>query len=96
MTPSDLFANVVKGLTKILEIRQVDPEVDLVNVSSEAIDYIEYDYVAKILQVTFNSGATYGYAGVSEEQVDSLINASSVGATFVREVRNNYIYWRVS
>lgn len=86
---------IKRGLSKILGISEIDPEVDFVNLDSTAIDSIEYDYVAKILQVTFVSGATYGYSGVNQEQVDSLINSSSVGRTFVKEIRNNYIYWRM-
>lgn len=92
MSPLDL---IKKGLSKILNIKEVDKEVDFVNLDSTAIDYIEYDFVAKILQVTFTSGATYGFAGIDQAQVESLINSSSVGATFVREIRNNYIYWRM-
>jgi uncharacterized protein YuzB (UPF0349 family) len=95
MTPNDLFSNLVKGLSKIINISQSDPEVDIVNVDSTAIQTVEYDYVAKILHITFVSGITYGFAGISEQQVDSLINSSSVGRTFVKEIRNNYIYWRM-
>ena len=92
---STAIDTIKNGLSKILNIKEVDKEVDLVDLDSTAIDYIEYDFVAKILQVTFTSGSTYGYAGIDQAQVESLINSSSVGATFVREIRNNYIYWRM-
>jgi hypothetical protein len=90
------FDNLVIGISKILGISEIDKEVDRVNLDSSAIDSIEYDYVAQILHVTFNSGATYGYSGVTQEEVDDLINSSSVGRTFVREIRNEHVYWKLS
>jgi hypothetical protein len=81
--------------SKIKSIKETDQDLDFVSLDSTAVSSIEYDYVAKILQVTFTSGQTYGYAGVAEETVNDWINSSSIGRTFVQEIRNNYIYWRM-
>jgi hypothetical protein len=93
--------NLLKGIEKFLKenkiksIQETDQDLDFVKVDSSAISSIEYDYIAQILHVTFTSGQTYGYAGVSENVVNDWINSSSIGATFVQEIRNNYIYWRM-
>jgi hypothetical protein len=96
----DVFKDATqKSLSKILNIETVGNEYsgnDLIDVSSEAIDYLEYNHILKILTVTFNSGSSYQYLPVEESAVDSLINASSIGATFVKEIRNDYIYYKVA
>lgn len=97
MSQSDLFANVVKGLSKILAIRESGKSLDDVDVSSSAIDTISYDYYTKILTIKFlESQSEYSYAMIDEATANSFINSASIGKYFNSEIKGNYIYWRLS
>jgi hypothetical protein len=95
--PSSAFNLIKSGLSKILAIREAGKSLDDVDVSSTAIDTISYDYVTRILTVKFlESQSEYSYAMVDEGAADSFINAASIGKHFNREIKGNYIYWRIS
>jgi hypothetical protein len=56
-------------------------------VSSSTLKTIGYDAAAKILEITFNSGAVYEYDNVPKETADGLLNATSKGGYFMIHVR---------
>ena len=51
-------------------------------VSSSNVAGVDYDPATRELRVTFHSGRTYTYEGVSEDEYLSLLGASSVGRYF--------------
>lgn len=51
-------------------------------VPSSNIRSIGYDYELRVLEVEFNNGSTYQYAGVPQNIYEALMNASSHGAFF--------------
>lgn len=92
---ADALELIKSGLSKILGISDEGTH-DTVNVSSSAIDVVEYDLASKGLTITFNSGSVYLYPNCPEEIYTELVNASSVGRYFVFNIRNglygiNYI-----
>lgn len=68
---------------------------EVAEVDSTAISEISYNRASSIMMITFQSGASYDYFGIPESQFEDLVGASSIGATFVREVRNDYIYFKI-
>lgn len=87
MTQSDLFVNLTKGLTKLLKITDIGDK-DFVVVDSTAISSLEYDLSTQELIVEFQSGSRYLYR-CPESVYQDIANASSVGATYVHELRNS-------
>lgn len=87
---------IKSGLTKLLEVTDVGPNTELAQVDSSAISEIGYNRARSVMTITFNSGSVYNYYGVPESQYEDLAGASSVGRTFVREVRNDYTYLRLN
>lgn len=70
--------------------------IDMQNVSSSQIKAIGYDPETGTMRVDFNSGATYEYDGVSEEDFASVAGASSVGAAFNSTIKaGGYSYRKV-
>jgi hypothetical protein len=92
--PSSAFNLIASGLTKLLAVADKG-SFEVASVDSSAIDEIGYNKDTMTLLITFNSGSKYSYSFVPESEYESLVEASSVGKHFVREVRNNYIYNRV-
>ena len=64
-------------------------------VKSSTIHTIGFDAKAKILEVTFNSGATYQYTGVSKEVADAFLNAESKGSHFAIHIRPCFPFERL-
>jgi hypothetical protein len=64
----------------------------MVSVSSEAIASINYDTESGTMSVGFTDGTLYVYSDVPESVYVDLITASSIGAYFNKNVRNEYSY----
>lgn len=59
-------------------------------VQSSTVHTVGYDVGRQVLEVTFNSGATYQYTGVPKEVADEFLNAKSKGSYFAVNIRANY------
>lgn len=59
-------------------------------VSSSAISWIDYDAEKKTLTVTFKSGNTYDYSGVSQDVATAFLEAPSKGKFFARRIKDAY------
>jgi hypothetical protein len=59
-------------------------------VSSSNIRAIGYDPISSTLEVEFNNGTVYQYAGVPQWEVDALMSAASHGTCFNANIRNRY------
>jgi hypothetical protein len=60
------------------------------SVESSTIRTIGYDAEQELLEITFNSGATYRYTGVPATIANTLLNAESKGSYFSVNIRSNY------
>ncbi len=65
------------------------------SVSSSSIASVGYDSSTSVLEVGFCNGRVYQYSGVPQEVYDGLMNASSHGKYFNREIKGAYGYVRV-
>jgi hypothetical protein len=65
------------------------------NVSSTAIDRIDYDERRAQLSITFKSGRTYVYEGVARDTYRDLLSAESQGAYFNLNIRDAYEFREV-
>jgi predicted ABC-type ATPase len=68
-SPEDHRSNPQRGLRS----RQVDPK------GSNAVNQLDYDDDTEELAVTFASGQTYIYGGITSEMVDDIESAPSIG-----------------
>ncbi len=64
-------------------------------VSSSNILSVGYDADAETLEIEFNDGNVYQFAGVSQQVHDELIAAESVGGYFSAAIRHQYPYVRL-
>jgi hypothetical protein len=51
---------------------------------------VGYDPNSQTLEVEFNAGSVYQYAGVPQSEYDGLMNADSKGRYFNANIRNRY------
>jgi hypothetical protein len=65
-------------------------------VSSSSISMIGYDADTQALEVQYQNGGVYQYQGVSQEVFDQLMNAPSKGTFINRQIKNSYVFVRVS
>jgi hypothetical protein len=59
-----------------------------VNVASSNISSIGYDADTQTLEIEFLSGRIYEYYNVPNDTYDELMNASSIGSYFSKNIRN--------
>lgn len=96
---SPQFLNFVKGLfggnsSNINEITSEGTK-DYINVSSTCLSDVTYDIATNILTVTFvESGETYSYFGVSENDYEALVQAGSVGGMYNAIIKYEHSYLR--
>lgn len=65
-------------------------------VQSSNLASVGYDSGSQTLEVEFNNGGIYQYAGVPQNVYDGLMNASSHGSYFDANVKKaGYTYTRV-
>jgi hypothetical protein len=62
------------------------------SVTSESIRSIGYDSDCQTLEVEFNYGAVYQYAGVPQGEYEGMMNADSKGKYFNANIRNRYSF----
>lgn len=65
------------------------------NVDSSAIARIGYDPGDQKLVVTFNSGRSYAYFGVSRQRYTAFEHAGSKGRYFNSAIRDKYAFRRL-
>lgn len=63
---------------------------------SSNIRTVTYDADSKEMRVTFKSGSTYSYAGVSRADHAAFVGAPSVGSHFAGHIKTKYLGARVS
>lgn len=64
-------------------------------VKSSNIQGVSYDVDSQTLYVQFNNGSEYSYAGVPQEEYDSLIEAPSPGSYLNDNIKGQYRYAQV-
>ena len=61
-------------------------------VTSTDIRAIGYDTDSQTLEVEFNSGSVYAYAGVPQGEHDGFVGADSKGKYFNANIKNRYSF----
>jgi hypothetical protein len=69
--------------------------VERIPVSSSSLSSIGYDVDSQTLEVEFNHGGVYQYAGVPEGEYTSLMSSSSLGQYFQANIKNRYPFSKV-
>jgi len=64
-------------------------------VSSSDLSSVGYNQEDYILEIEFNSGGVYQYHDVPPRIYEGLMNASSHGSYFHREIKENYRYKQI-
>lgn len=64
-------------------------------VASSAIDRVDYLDEEKVLMVTFNSGAVYGFSDIKASLYNDFLASESKGTFFAHHIRN-LPNWRMS
>ena len=70
--------------------------MDLTPVKSSLITAVGYDEAQKELTVEFKKGGTYSYKLVPHAVYTAMLEAISVGKFFLRNIKNQYEYVKVS
>jgi hypothetical protein len=65
-------------------------------VSSSSVSMIGYDADTQALEVQYNNGGVYQYQGVPQDVFDQLMNAPSKGTFVNQQIKNSYVFVRVS
>ncbi|MGO9862348.1 MAG: KTSC domain-containing protein [Terriglobales bacterium] len=65
-------------------------------VSSSSVSMIGYDADTQALEVQFNNGGVYQYQGVPQDVFDQLMNAPSKGTFINQQIKNSYVFVRIS
>ena len=91
------FELIRRGLFKMLAVESVGNS-DIVTVASTCLSEVAYNQLSSTLTVTFvESGATYAYYNVAEEDFNSLVNQfGSVGETYNDIIKGSYSYTRLN
>jgi len=69
--------------------------VQRIQVVSSDIRSVGYDASTRTLELEFNSGSIYQYAGVPNSIYDGLLAAVSKGSYFHTNIKGSYPYVRV-
>jgi hypothetical protein len=59
-------------------------------VNSSNVQSVGYDADSQVLEVEFNSGAIYQYAGVPKSEHDALMNSDSKGKYLHANIKNRF------
>ena len=65
-------------------------------VESSSLQSVGYDAASQVLEVQFRTGRVYRYFGVPPDVYNSLLQASSRGAFFNANIRDQYPFERVA
>lgn len=68
---------------------------EMIQVTSSNVSALGYDDIEQIVYVEFMNGSIYIYKGVSKNEFDGLLNASSIGSYLHRNFKNFYPYERI-
>lgn len=106
---SDVFSNLVSGLSKFLGnpqiwtgtyIKNVNNvgNLEVAKVASTCLSKVTYNHISRQLGVTFkDSGSSYVYYNVDEQIYEELVtNLTSVGETYNDTIKGVYPYTRIS
>lgn len=69
--------------------------MERIPVTSSNIASVGYDTNSATLEVEFNNGRIYRYFDVPISQYDGLMNASSKGTYFYKNIQNQYKYTEI-
>jgi|TARA_B100001094_G_C17723539_1_gene573129 hypothetical protein len=61
-----------------------------IEVNSQAIEYITYNYILETLKVTFQHGKEYIYFSVDNDTFFSMKNSESIGKFFNKNIKNHF------
>lgn len=64
-------------------------------ITSKLLKSVGYDADRQVLEVEFNSGAVYQYAGVSPEKYAALTASNSLGSHFLRHIKPHHDFTRM-
>lgn len=68
--------------------------MEKISISSKNLSSVGYDPTNLTLEVTFRSGGTYRYSGVSQAVYQELLNAPSHGKFFTQNIKGKYSFVR--
>jgi hypothetical protein len=69
--------------------------MERIPVTSTDIRAVGYDTDSQTLEVEFNSGSVYQYAGVPLSEYEGLMNADSKGKYFNANIKKRYSFVRL-
>lgn len=64
--------------------------MEMVSVSSSAIESAGYDSYSQTMDIVFTNGQSYTFCGVPRSIFDGLLSASSAGTYYNQNIRGNY------
>lgn len=69
--------------------------MERIPVSSSSLCSVGYDIDSQTLEIEFNHGGVYQYAGVPEGEYASLMGSSSLGQYFQANIKNRYPFTKM-
>jgi KTSC domain len=64
--------------------------MDMVKVSSSAIEAVGYDHATRQMKIRFTSGKVYDFCNVPEPVHRELMNATSLGRYYNENIKDKY------
>ena len=65
------------------------------SIQSKLIGSVGYDKASQVLQLQYNSGATYRYKNVPQITYDEMMSASSVGAYVMKNIAHKFDFDKI-
>jgi hypothetical protein len=69
--------------------------MERVNVISSNINSVGYEESSNTLEIEFKSGSIYQYSNIPQEVYNELLQASSIGRYFIRNIRDTYRSYKI-
>ena len=66
-----------------------------VSVKSSQVNSVAYDAASNTMEVTFASGGTYSYRGVSPSDHSKLMSAKSIGGHLAQHIKGKFEFSKV-
>lgn len=70
-------------------------DIEMVPVSSSNLESVGYDSSTQTMKIRFLNGSEYVFLNIPPLEFESLIQASSIGSYFNRNIRNSYPYEKI-
>lgn len=70
-------------------------KMERIPVSSSNLCSVGYDADSQTLEIEFNHGGVYQYAGVPEGEYEGLVNAGSKGQYFHANIKSRYSFTKL-